>query len=75
MDYKKIEKQAPVAAGLDPEGKHWPDSFPLGDSSILDSADVAERHNLELTLNYEPSRRLRLYQFDPCITKRPFVDS
>jgi len=30
-----------------------------------DSGEVVGEHNVEITYNYEPSRRLRFYQFDP----------
>ena len=66
VDYKKIEKHKHQSQReLDPEGKHWPDSFHRATHPSSYSADVLGEHNLELTLNYEPSRRLRLYQFDP----------
>lgn len=30
-----------------------------------DSGDLVGEHNVEITFNFEPSRRLRFYQFDP----------
>lgn len=66
VDHKKIEKHKQLwQRELDPEGDHWPKSFDRPTRHSNYSADVLGEHNLELTLNYEPSRRLRLYQFDP----------
>jgi hypothetical protein len=49
---------------LDPDATTWPKWFPRA-SRQVDNGDVLGEHNIVLNLNYEPSRRLRLYQFDP----------
>jgi hypothetical protein len=45
---------------------HW--SMPVGNPYICvpeANGSAAGKHRIEIELNYDPSRRLRLYQFDP----------
>lgn len=49
---------------LDPEGKDWPDRMPRA-THELPSGEMLAEHDVYITFNYEPSLRLRLYQFDP----------
>lgn len=49
---------------LDPMGTMLPLAFKSPTRRSM-RGDVLGEHNVELTLNYEPSRRLRIYQFDP----------
>ena len=49
---------------LDPEGKDWPDRMPRA-AHELPSGEMLAEHDVYITFNYEPSLRLRLYQFDP----------
>lgn len=49
---------------LDPEGKTLPKSYPKPTLPTSTGGTLGE-HTVVLTLNYEPSLRLRLYQFDP----------
>lgn len=49
---------------LDPDATSWPKLFPRA-SRPVQNGDTLGEHNVVLNLNYEPSRRLRLYQFDP----------
>ena len=49
---------------LDPDAKTWPALMPRADLSAS-NGDTLGEHTVVLNLNYEPSRRLRLYQFDP----------
>jgi hypothetical protein len=49
---------------LDPEGKTLPSSKPKPTLPAPTGETLGE-HTVVLTLNYEPSLRLRLYQFDP----------
>lgn len=49
---------------LDPDAASWPSSMPKG-SRIAPNGDTLGEHTVILNLNYEPSRRLRIYQFDP----------
>lgn len=49
---------------LDPEGKTMPDELPRPTRPSHQGVTLGE-HTVVLTLNYEPSLRLRLYQFDP----------
>ncbi|MEO8324785.1 MAG: hypothetical protein ABI618_02980 [Nitrospirota bacterium] len=68
VDLQKIEKNKHKYTWqqeLDPKGNHWPKSFHRATRHSNHNADVLGEHNLEITLNYEPSRRLRIYQFDP----------
>lgn len=50
---------------LDPLGTLLPSAFKSPTRPSSNGHDVLGEHNVELTLNYEPSRRLRIYQFDP----------
>ena len=50
---------------LDPMGTMLPSAFKSPTKRAKVGSDVLGEHNVELTLNYEPSRRLRIYQFDP----------
>ena len=50
---------------LDPEGKELHKVFRHPTKRAHRGSDILGEHNVELTLNYEPSRRLRIYQFDP----------
>ena len=49
---------------LDPDAETWPSKLPP-DTLAAPNGDVLGEHTVVLNLNYEPSRRLRLYQFDP----------
>jgi len=49
---------------LDPDARTWPANMPSA-TFPTSSGDVLGEHTVVLTLNYEPSRRLRMYQFDP----------
>lgn len=49
---------------LDPDAASWPSSMPKG-SSTAPNGDTLGEHTVILNLNYEPSTRLRIYQFDP----------
>ncbi len=42
-----------------------PDFIMVPPATGSGAGTVAGEHNLELTLNFEPSRRIRFYQFDP----------
>jgi hypothetical protein len=50
---------------LDPMGKELDKVFRHPTKHSYGRNDILGEHNVELTLNYEPSRRLRIYQFDP----------
>jgi hypothetical protein len=50
---------------LDPMGTMLPAAFQAPTRPASVGGDVLGEHNVELELNYEPSRRLRIYQFDP----------
>lgn len=50
------------APGVDELVITVPPALQVGDDG---NADVPGTHKVELTLNFEPSRRLRMYQFDP----------
>jgi hypothetical protein len=50
---------------LDPMGKELHKVFQRPTRRAHRGGDVLGEHNVELTLNYEPSRRIRIYQFDP----------
>jgi len=50
---------------LDPTGKQLHKAFKRPSRPAYGHHDMLGEHNVELTLNYEPSRRLRIYQFDP----------
>ncbi len=65
VNMAEIEKVKDIWEGkFDPEGKTWPKKMP---SPTLDEPDgeMLGQHDVYITLNYEPSKRLRLYQFDP----------
>src|SRR5208337_5241450 len=47
----------------DPEGKSLPKQYPK--PTMPTPVETLGEHNVVLNLNYEPSLRLRLYQFDP----------
>ncbi|MDE2150091.1 MAG: hypothetical protein KGJ55_09765 [Gammaproteobacteria bacterium] len=50
----------------DPEGKSWPANMPRPNLSADNGeGDVLGQHDVYITFNYEPSIRLRMYQFDP----------
>lgn len=49
---------------LDPDAASWPSSMPRG-STTAPNRDTLGEHTVILNLNYEPSTRLRIYQFDP----------
>ncbi len=49
---------------LDPLGKSVPTVMPAA-TLPTSNGDTLGVHTVVLTLNYEPSLRLRLYQFDP----------
>jgi len=49
---------------LDPDARTWPAAMPAADLKVS-NGDVLGEHTVVMTMNYEPSRRLRLYQFDP----------
>lgn len=49
---------------LDPDATSWPASMRKGDHAAP-NGDVLGEHTVILNLNYEPSKRLRIYQFDP----------
>ncbi|MDE2154993.1 MAG: hypothetical protein KGJ32_03735 [Xanthomonadaceae bacterium] len=48
----------------DPDAKSWPASMPSA-TFPTSNGDVLGEHTVVMTLNYEPSKRLRIYQFDP----------
>lgn len=49
---------------LDPDATTWPASIPPA-SLLAPNGDTLGEHTVVITLNFEPSLRLRLYQFDP----------
>jgi hypothetical protein len=49
---------------LDPDATTWPTVMPAA-NLLAPDGDTLGQHTVVLNLNYEPSRRLRLYQFDP----------
>jgi len=51
-------------AYLDPDARTWPANMPAA-SRPAPNGDLLGEHTVYLKLNYEPSKRLRLYQFDP----------
>lgn len=51
-------------SALDPDARSWPSPFPQA-TLAAQNGDVLGQHTVVLNLNYEPSLRLRLYQFDP----------
>jgi hypothetical protein len=59
-DIKKFRQQE-----LDPDALTWPKSMPKADLPASTNTDVLGEHTVYTTFNYEPSRRLRIYQFDP----------
>ena len=66
IDHNKIRKHKHLWQDeLDPTGEKWPSTFPPAKKRSLHNDDLLGEHTVELTLNYEPSRRLRIYQFDP----------
>lgn len=66
IDHNKIGKHKHLWQDeLDPTGEKWPSDFHPAKKRSLHNNDLLGEHTVELTLNYEPSRRLRIYQFDP----------
>lgn len=51
-------------AAMDPAGTSWPRTMPLA-TMLSSNGDVLGTHDVNITLNFEPSLRMRIYQFDP----------
>lgn len=57
-------QQGFTMAALDPTASTWPAVMPLATLPAA-NGDTLGVHTVNITLNYEPSRRMRIYQFDP----------
>ncbi|EIM00856.1 hypothetical protein UUC_12666 [Rhodanobacter denitrificans] len=58
-NYRKFRFSA-----LDPDATTWPNKLPSAGFSA-NNGDMLGEHTVVMTMNYEPSKRLRIYQFDP----------